>query len=480
MSGWTSRPIGALVERLERAGQLERVTTKVSPLLEISEITHRISKEKGPALLFENVEGSDIPLLINLFGSRERIELGLGRPIDDLFLDVAARFISHREYQSDLAPVIVPDDGQWHVLDSLFRLPIMQGWSGDGGRYITLPLVYTRDPESGAVNCGIYRMQVLDNRTTCIHWQSHSDGFHNYELHRVHGRRMEVAVAIGCEPAHILAAAMGIPRDLSEITLAGLFQGQRVSLMRGCVVDMPVPSSAEIVLEGTVDPNEFHAEGPFGDYTGYYSTDDKAAVFHIESIRCRPHPLYVSTLIGKPTLEFIEMVKFMQAVKMATRKAKDSDIVDYWAPPEGGLTNFGFVAVRKRYPGHAKDVIRALWNEKQRPSRVKILVAFDEDVNVRELGEALWQFGSNIDPVRDVFFGEGRLDDLNHSSPQKGWGSKMGIDATSKWPEEGHPMEWPRKISMTPDVRGLVTRRWAEYFSAEFRDKGNKQAKSGR
>lgn len=465
MNDWSSRPIWQLVNRLESAGLLRRITTKVSPRLEISEITHRVAKEKGPALLFEDVDGSDIPLLINIFGTQRTLELGVGRSIDAQTSDIVGHFIAEGTCSPDLGATIEPADYRdWQELNSLDALPIMQGWPGDGGLYITLPLVYTRDPRTGVTNCGVYRMQVLDGRTTCIHWQAHSDGFRNCRLHAEAGRRMDVAVGLGCEPALVLAAAMGLPHGVSETTLAGLLRGAAVPLHMCRSVDLAVPVAAEIVLEGTVDPSEVHAEGPFGDYTGYYSADDAASVFRIKEIRHRPHPLYTSTLIGKPSLEFVEMMHFLHKIKLGTKSSKSPDIVDYWAPPEGAFTNFGFIALRKRYPGHAVDTIKAIWKETKRPSRVKILIAFDDDVNVRDLREIVWQLGSNIDPIRDVFFGDGPLDDLDHSSRKTGWGSKMGIDATSKWPEENHARPWPNKINMTREIRDMVDRRWRDYF----------------
>lgn len=464
--GWSGRAIGAFVQRLEAAGQLVRIEAPVSPILEISEILHRVAKRQGPALLFENVEGSSVPLLTNLFGTRERIDLAVGRPLDAELAHTVSRAAAGDFSGSEhLVPGAVAGTGRaWSTAPDLNAFPIMHGWPRDGGRYITFPLVITRNPDTGAVNTGTYRMQVLDGTTTCIHWQSHSDGFHNCARHREHGRDLEVAVVIGCDPVLLLAAAMGVPRGADELALAGVLRGRAVALERCATLDLPVPVSSEIVIEGVVDPGEFHREGPFGDYTGYYSGDDRAAVLHVRTVRVRHDPVYLSTLVGKPSLEFAHMIGYLHALKHATRRSRHADIVDYHAPAEGAFTNFGFIAIRKRHPGHAREVIERLWAEQARPSRVKILVAFDADVNVRDLGEVIWQLGANIDPARDVFFGHGRLDDLNHASPEVGRGSKLGIDATSKCAEEGHPRPWPMKIRMTDDVKARVGRRWREYF----------------
>jgi 4-hydroxy-3-polyprenylbenzoate decarboxylase len=470
-------------ETLEARQLLHRVKVPVDRDLEISEIIDRVSKELGPALWFENVKGSTIPLVANLFGTEERMCLalevdsleGLAAKVEDLltladdtpktFLDKLkvlprlgeiARFFP-KEVQSGACQDVVEVERP-----SLSPFPIPTCWPKDGGRYITFPLVFTHDPETGKRNCGTYRMQVFDERTTALHMHLHKDAMRHYQKSRAKKARMEVAVAIGSDPAVCFAAVMPLPPDVDEMILAGFLRGEPVRLVRAKTVDVLVPANAEIVLEGYVEPTESRIEGPFGDHTGFYSLADHYPVFHLTAVTHRQSPLYHSTLVGRPPEEDCWLGKAIERLALPVMRRQFPEIVDVNFPFEGVFHNLLVVSIRKRYPGHARKVMHGIWGLGQ-AMFTKVIVIVEEDTDVHDLGEVAWKALNHIDPERDLEFVMGPIETLDHASRLPWYGSKVGIDATRKWKEEGFTREWPDEIVMSPEVRDLVSRRWSEY-----------------
>ncbi|MDN5364414.1 MAG: 4-hydroxy-3-polyprenylbenzoate decarboxylase [Eubacteriales bacterium] len=471
------------VAELERRGWLKRIKTEVDPELEITEITDRVTKAYGPALLFENVKGSEYPVLINTFGTYERMKLALGvENLDDIgqeimdFLqmpEMPASFLGKLKALPKLAqvsnflPKLVKTGPVKEVIlkgdeVDLFKFPILKSWPKDGGRFITLPLVITKDPVTGRRNVGMYRMQVYDRKTTGMHWHMHHDGAENFRLAKEMGKPLEVAVALGGDPATIYAATAPLPRNIDEFFFAGFLRKEPVELVKCETVGLEVPAHAEIVLEGYVDPDELRLEGPFGDHTGYYSLADMYPVFHITCITHRRNPIYPATVVGKPPMEDCYLGKATERIFLPLLKLQLPEIVDMNLPLEGVFHNCAIVSIKKTYPMHAKKVMSALWGMGQMMF-TKMIIVVDHTVNVHNLSEVMWKVFNNIDARRDIMFVEGPVDALDHASPYPHWGTKIGIDATKKWPSEGHPREWPDDVEMTPEIKALVDRKWHEY-----------------
>ena len=475
------RDLREFVAALESRGWLKRISAEVDPVLEITEITDRVSKAGGPALLFEKVKGSSMPVLINAFGSFERMSLALGvNHLDEIaeyllsFLqpDLSGSWWSKikmlprlAEAAAFLPRVVKSGPCQEVVIDrnpSLEMLPVLKCWPGDGGKFITLPLVFTRDPETGRRNVGMYRMQIYDSQTTGMHWHMHHDGAENYRRAQKRGERLEVAVALGGDPATIYAATAPLPKDIDEMIFAGFLRREPVELVRCKTVDLEVPAHAEIILEGYVDPSEKRVEGPFGDHTGYYSLCDEYPVFRLTAITHRRDPIYPTTVVGKPPMEDCYMGKATERIFLPLLQLFVPEVVDINLPLEGVFHNCAILSIRKRYPGQPKKVMSAVWGMGQMMF-TKFIIVVDETVNVQNLSEVLWKVFNNVDPRRDIMIVDGPLDALDHSSPYPHYGSKMGIDATKKWPAEGHGREWPEDIVMSPEIKELVDRRWKEY-----------------
>jgi len=473
---------------LEKRGQLRRISAPVSADLEITEITDRVSKAGGPALLFENVRGYDIPVLINTFGSAERMSWALGvNSLDELgerikkWIDLAQGGLPGGLLgMVKLAPSAIAELGhiaprtvgsapcQEVVLTDNFsveRFPILRCWPKDGGRYLTLTLCHSKDPETGKRNIGMYRVQVYDERTVGMHWQIHKGGAaHFREAARSGGaaKRMEVAVAIGADPASIYAASAPLPPGIDEMLFAGFLRRKPVDVVQCKTVDVKVPAAAEIVLEGYVDTDELRPEGPFGDHTGHYTPVEPYPVMHLTAITHRRNPLYATTIVGKPPMEDAYLGKATERFFLHLLRVVVPEIVDINMPVEGGFHNVVVVSIRKRYPGQAKKVMCAIWGM-MLLMLSKFIIVVDEDVDVQNLHEVLFRVGNNVDPRRDTLVVDGPVDALDHSSPYEKYGAKMGLDATAKYPEEGHPRPWPEDIVMTSEIKDLVTRRWAEY-----------------
>jgi 4-hydroxy-3-polyprenylbenzoate decarboxylase len=469
------------IELLEEKKELVRIQTEVDPVLEITEITDRISKQGGPALFFEKVKGSRFPVVINLFGSFKRMSWALG--VDDfnsinrrfsslLKADAATGFIQKLEILQELyrigtaKPKEVKSAPSQEIVEtdtlSLLDYPVLKCWPDDGGRFITLPLVITKDPESGKQNMGMYRMQVFDEKTTGMHWHTHHDGAVNFRKAAKLGKKLEVAVAIGGDPVTIYSATAPLPYGIEELFFAGFLRGKPVEVVKAKTVDLLVPARAEIILEGYVEKGDERIEGPFGDHTGYYSIADKYPLFHVTCITRRKDPIYPATIVGKPPMEDCYMGKATERMFLPFIKMQMPEIVDINLPMEGVFHNCALISIKKSFPMHARKVISAVWGMGQMMF-TKFIVVFDEDVDVQNTSVAAWKTFNNVDPARDIMISEGPLDVLDHSAPRPIYGAKMGIDATRKWPEEGYQRDWPAEIQMSDEIRQMVDRRWKDY-----------------
>ncbi len=465
---------------LEKKKELKRIPFEVDPYLEITEFADRSVKTGGPALLFEKPKGSSIPVVINAFASMRRMEIAL--EVDSVE-DVARRIAEYLEMRMPegligklkmlpklaemgaFFPKIVKDGYCKEVIEreelSLDRFPILHCWPDDGGRFITLPLVFTRNPETGKRNCGMYRMQVYDERTTGMHWQTHKQGAEHYRRLAAEGReaRMSVAVAIGSDPATMYSSILPLPPDLDEMMIAGFLRGSPVEMVRCETCDLEVPANSEIVLEGYVDIGESRREGPFGDHTGYYSLEDDYPVFHLTCVTRRKHPVYAATIVGPPPMEDFYMGKAIERIFLPLMRLQLPEIRDISMPAAGVFHNLILVSIRKSYPLHARKVMHAIWGLGQAMFS-KVIVVVDEDVDVQNVEETAWRALNNIDPQRDIEFVMGPVDSLDHASRLPDFGSKMGIDATRKWKQEGFTRPWPEVIRMSPEVKQRVDALW--------------------
>ncbi len=448
------------IEQLERENELIRISESVSPILEISEITDRVSKspDGGKALLFENVEGSQMPVLINAFGSTRRMSLALGvEDIEEIpkeidrYLKIAppatlldkVKLLPLLLNAANFPPKMfrggqAPCQEIVHLGDDvdLGKIPILQCWPNDAGRFITLPIVVNRSADDKLRNVGLYRMQIYDKNTTGMHWHIHKDGAHFFHEFRRQNKRMEVAVAIGADPVVCYSASAPLPYGIDEFLLAGFIRKSAVPLVKCKTVDLEIPATAEIVLEGYIDPSEMRLEGPFGDHTGYYSQDGDYPVFHVTAITHRKNPVYLTTIVGKPPQEDYYLGKATERIFLPLMRTQLPEIVDMDMPLEGVFHNSVILSIDKRYPMQARRMMSALWGLGQM-SFVKTILVVDADVDVHDTKAVLRVLLNNIDFKRDLFFSEGILDVLNHGSDQALYGSKLGIDATTKI--EGEP-----------------------------------------
>ncbi len=468
------------VAALEAAGELIRIKHTVSADLEISEITDRVSKSPGggKALLFENVKGHKIPVLINAFGSFKRMAMSMGT---ETIEGAAERITSLLELKGipktfegkikllgqmvDLAkipPRIVASGACQEIVihePKLSQIPVIKCWPHDGGPFITMPLVFTKDPETGERNIGMYRMHVYDDRTTGMHWQTQKDGAIHAEKARRMGKRLEVAVVIGADPATVFSGVVPLPYGLDELLFSGFVRGAGVELVKCKTVDLEVPAESEIVLEGYVDPNDLRVEGPFGDHTGVYTPIENFPAFHVQCITMRKNPIYLTTIVGKPPMEDYYMGKAIERSFLPILKKQMPELVDMNFPMEGTFNNAVIVSIDKGYPFQARKVAHAIWGLGQL-SFTKVVVIVDKSVDVHDLSAVALTVFNNIDPKRDCFFVEGPVDTLNHAAPQRDFGSKMGIDATAKLKDEGYTRQWPEDIEMDDQTKKSVDAMW--------------------
>jgi len=470
--------LGDFVAALERAGQLQRIDTEVEPHLEISEITDRVVKRGGPALLFTKVRGSQFPVLTNQFGSRKRMAMALGtqtldeagdriRKLLDMSMPESAmekigKLLSLAPLAAALPKTVSSGSCQDVVLDKpdLTQIPVLTTWPMDAGPFITLPLVVTKDPQNGRFNVGMYRMQVYGPDETAMHWQRHKQG-------RAHakawGDRIPVAVAIGTDPVLTYAATAPLPPVVDEYLFAGLLRGKPVKLVTCKTVDLKVPADAEFVLEGYVDNTDLRVEGPFGDHTGVYSLADRYPTFHVQCMTHRRNPIYPATVVGKPPMEDAWLGKATERIFLPLLQMVVPEIVDMNLPVEGGFQNLAIVSIRKAYPGQGKKVMNALWGLGHMMMLTRVLIVVDEDVDVQNTRSVAWFVLNNLDAQHDVVMMPGPVDDLDHGSYTPALGMKVGIDATRKTAAEGYTREWPPDMIMDESTRSLVDSRWKEY-----------------
>ncbi|NPA90990.1 MAG: menaquinone biosynthesis decarboxylase [Chloroflexi bacterium] len=480
------KDLAAFVRRLEKAGELVRVKVPVSAELEITEIADRVMKapsERNKALLFEQVRGYDMPVLINMFGSPRRMAWALGVENLEELRERVARLIKPQLPQgwsekfrlaAELLPTLraagpkrVSKGACQEVVNtqdpSLDTLPILKCWPKDGGRYITLPQVITRDPRTGRRNVGMYRLQVYDAQTLGMHWQIHKGGAEHERVAReVGAERIPVAVVLGGDPAQIWAASAPLPPDIDEYMLAGWLRGKPVELVPCVTQPLEVPADADIVIEGYVDPQERRLEGPFGDHTGYYTPPDLYPVMHVTAITHRRRPIYPATVVGRPPMEDYWMGKATERLFLPLLQLFLPEVLDMNMPAEGVFHNLLIVKMRKRYPGHVRKVIHGIWGLGLM-SLTKGVVVVDDWVDVHNLSEVAWQVLGNVDWARDVVISEGPVDALDHAAYRPNFGGKIGVDATAKDERDGYPRTWPERIEMSEEIKALVDQRWKEY-----------------
>lgn len=520
------------LEALEKAGELKRIMEPVSPYLEVTEIADRVMKAGGPALLFENVvgqhhrlgtpepmsavmgresihtipqEGGIIryphPIAINTMGTRKRMSMALS--CDD-YEEHAARIAkllpppipksphealaivvdAFKEVKDTIPKTVSHAPCQEIVMQGgdidLTKLPILTCWPEDGGPFITLPLVFTYDPNTGKRNVGMYRMQLYDKNSCGMHWQMHKTGMRHMEdtigspLHdsknrgegsgegqdRVPPGMMHVAVALGGDPAYTFSAISPLPPGLDEMAFAGFLRRKNAELVKCKTIDMKVPADAEIILEGYVDPSERRLEGPFGDHTGYYSLASEFPVFHCTCVTMRVGAIYPATIVGQPPMEDGWMGKAVERIFMPMIRLTVPEIVDINLPVEACFHNVAFVSIKKKYPGHAYKVMNAIWGLGGL-AFTKFIFVFDEDCDVQDVASVLFRLGANCDPGRDALMSRGPVDQLDHASMQEGFGGKIGFDCTHKWPgENGFSRDFPKLITMSPDVKAKVDEMW--------------------
>ncbi len=483
---------------LEGVGELRRVKASVDPVLEVAEIVDRVSKggtsgqwsvvsgQKGPvknqALVFEKVMGSEVPLAINTFGSYKRMQMALGcEDFDELagriaeltrpevpaglwnkvkkgfdFLKIGS-YVPKVRGGGALCQEVVETEGA-----DLTKLPVIQCWPEDGGKYITFGQVVTKHPETGARNLGMYRVQVFGPKMTAMHWHMHHDGARHFRAWAKRGERCPLAITLGGESVLPYAATAPLPPGIDEHMFAGFLQGRGLELVACKTVPLEVSANCEIVIEGWVDPKQTILEGPFGDHTGFYSLAGQYPVFHVTAITHRKNPVYPTTIVGKPPQEDFYLGKATERLFLPLLKILVPDIIDYDLPMFGVFHSCAFVKIRKEYPYHARKVMSAIWGAGQM-AWTKIIVVVDEDVDVHSVDDVMFHVAGNVDPKRDIMMVDGPLDILDHAAPYEGAGSKMGIDATKKWPGEGVVREWPGEIRMDAGTVEKVTKRWGEY-----------------
>ena len=473
------------IARLEKDGELIRIKTEVDPNLEMTEICDRTLRAAGPALLFENPKGYDVPVLGNLFGTPKRVAMGMGQDSVEALRDVGKLLSALKEPEPpkgmmdaweklpiykqviNMAPKFVKNAAcQQHVIEGddvdLSKIPVQTCWPGDAGPLITWALVVTKGPEKERQNIGIYRQQVIAKNKVIMRWLSHRGGALDFrDWQQKHpGERFPVAVALGADPATILGAVTPVPDTLSEFAFAGLLRGSKTEVARCIGSDLQVPASAEYVLEGYLEPGEEAPEGPFGDHTGYYNEVDTFPVFTIERITHRTDPIYHSTYTGRPPDEPAVLGVALNEVFVPILQKQFPEIVDFYLPPEGCSYRLACVSIKKQYPGHAKRVMLGIWSFLRQFMYTKFVIVTDDDVNIRDWEDVIWAITTRMDPSRDTTMIENTpIDYLDFASPVSGLGSKMGLDATNKWPGET-TREWGEPITMDDAVKQRVDDMW--------------------
>ena len=479
------RDLRDFIDQLEALGELKRIKQEVDPYLEVTEISDRVLRMGGPALLFENPKGSNIPMLTNLFGTPRRVALGMGQQSTDALREVGQLMAYLKEPDPpkgfkdaleklpifkqvlNMGPKVVRKAPCQEVVlkgdeIDLTKLPVQHCWPEDVAPLVTWPLVITQGPLKPRQNLGIYRQQLLGPNRLIMRWLSHRGGALDLRdwQQRHPGKPFSVAVALGADPATILGAVTPVPDSLSEYAFAGLMRGSRTEVIKGMITDLQVPASAEIVLEGYIYPDDFADEGPYGDHTGYYNEVESFPVFTIECMTHRRNPIYHSTYTGRPPDEPAMLGLALNEVFVPILQKQFPEIVDFYLPPEGCSYRMAVVTMRKEYPGHAKRVMLGVWSFLRQFMYTKFVIVCDDDINARDWNDVIWAMTTRMDPKRDtVFIEHTPIDYLDFASPEAGLGSKVGFDATNKWQGETK-REWGRTITMSADVKERVDAIW--------------------
>ncbi|MGC2387377.1 MAG: menaquinone biosynthesis decarboxylase [Nitrososphaeraceae archaeon] len=488
--------LGEYVSALDKAGQLTRVKVKVNPDLEVAEILRRLMyKGNQPAILFEHVEGSTMPILGNAFGTMERLHLAL--EMND-FTEIGTRMTDLTKMKmpagmlnkikmlpklseiADYGPKYVESGPVTEVVQnaenvSLNTMPILKSFPGDAGRFITFGITVTKHPDTDIRNMGVYRIQILDEKKAIMHWQIHKRGAHHYQISRERqGKKIEVAIVIGADPATIFSAVAPVPEGMDKFLFAGIARKRGIKLVKCKTVDLEVPVNSEIVLEGYVDPEDIRMEGPFGDHTGYYTPPEPYPTFTLTGIMRKTSPIYLTTVVGKPILEDAYIGKVIERAFLPLIQMFHPEVTDFCMPPAGWFQGLAVISIKKRYPGQAKKVMMGLWGMGQL-ALTKMFVVVDDDINIQNMDEVLWAITARTDPARDtIVIDNAPTDSLDPASQIVNLGSKLGIDATTKWREEGYNREIQQIAQVDDNTRSYVDKRWAEYGLLSLSQTGKK------
>jgi len=473
--------IPQFIQELENAGELKRVKTEVDTDLEIAEILRRAMYANGPAILFENVKGYDMPVLGNAFGSLKRLEIGLettdfteiGQRIADMTkMEIPSgifnkiKKLPELSKMSDSFSKLEKSGPVTEVINdnpSFDKIPILKTWPNDAGKFITFGLVATKHPETGVRNLGVYRIQILDSTHAIMHWQKHKRGAHHHDISKERGEKIETAIIIGGEPATVFSAVAPVPEGFDKYLFAGITRKKGIKTVKCKTIDLQVPANAELVLEGYVDPTAVRDEGPFGDHTGYYTPKEPFPTFTLTGIMQRQKPIYLTTVVGKPILEDAFIGKVIERSFLPLIKMFQPEVVDFAMPAAGWFQGIGVISIKKRYPGQAKKVMMGLWGLGQL-ALTKFFVVVDDDVNVHDMNEVLWAVTTRADPARDsIIIDRTPTDTLDPSSPLVNLGSKLGIDATQKTKEEGFEREIQELVKVDDATKNLVDSKWSSY-----------------
>jgi 4-hydroxy-3-polyprenylbenzoate decarboxylase len=473
--------IHELITEFEKNGELKRVQIEVDSDLEIAEIMRRGMYSDGPAILFENVKGYDMPVLGNAFGSMKRLEIGLemtdfteiGKRITDMTkMDVPSGLLNKLKKLPELAKMTAsfpkaetsgPVTEITSSNASFEDLPILKSWPNDAGKFITLGLVATKHPETGVRNLGVYRIQIIDKTHALMHWQKHKRGAHHGDISKERGEKIPTAIIIGGEPATIFSSIAPVPEGLDKYLFAGITRKEGIKTVKCKTIDLDVPANAEIVLEGYVDPADIRDEGPFGDHTGYYTPVEPYPTFTLTGIMRRKDPIYVTTVVGKPVLEDAYIGKVIERSFLPLIQMFHPEVVDYSMPAAGWFQGLAIISIKKRYPGQAKKVMMGLWGMGQL-SLTKTFVVVDDDIDVHDMNDVIWAITTRADAARDtIIINNTPTDTLDPASPRVNLGSKMGIDATQKTKEEGYDREIQQQVKVDDKTKNLVDSKWSDY-----------------
>ncbi|MDH2908216.1 MAG: menaquinone biosynthesis decarboxylase [Candidatus Nitrosotalea sp.] len=473
--------ITEFIEKLEKSGELKRVKTQVDSNLEVSEILSRVMYSNGPAILFENIKNYDMPILANAFGSIKRLEIGLEmqdfteigqRIVDMTRMEMPTgifdklRKLPELSKMTDIAPKLQKSGPVTEVIEdapSFDKIPILKTWPKDAGRFITFGLIATKHPETGVRNLGVYRMQIIDSTHAFMHWQKHKRGAHHYDIKKDSGNKIESAIIIGSDPATVFSAVAPVPEGLDKYLFSGITRKTGIKTVKCRTVDLEVPASAEIVLEGYVDPSDIRMEGPFGDHTGYYTPQEPYPVFTLTGVMRRQKPIYLTTIVGKPILEDAYIGKVIERSFLPLIKMFHPEVVDFAMPASGWFQGMAIISIKKRYPGQAKKVMMGLWGMGQL-ALTKFFVVVDDDVNVHDFNDIIWAITTRSDAARDtVIINNTPTDTLDPASPFVNLGSKLGIDATQKTKEEGFQREIQELVKSDQPTKNLVDSKWSSY-----------------